>query len=260
MSGTTPASTPANSPLKNAVLLCVSLAALGFAAWYIYQQLQPEQYMFEIADVQRETNRDNITAEQLLDLHLVDEQGQPVSLRERQGQQHLVIVFTRGSLATVAAANKGPQLPQLPNVCPYCSSQASGIANYMPQFAEQQTAVVLVFPVTQLSENQDAATFQQALPKPDNRTPFPVLLDLQLKAVEKLDIRDHLARPAAFIIDKAGNLRFAYVAQQGSADRPSGSELLRHVKQINAEFPANPPTEEEPPKGVGTEPGATIEK
>ncbi|MCY0611436.1 hypothetical protein OVV29_38575, partial [Klebsiella pneumoniae] len=42
-----------------------------------------------------------------------DELGKPVSLRELQGQQHLVIVFTRGSLATVPAANKGPQLPPL---------------------------------------------------------------------------------------------------------------------------------------------------
>lgn len=235
-----PAARSANSPLKNAVLLCVSLAALCFAAWYIYQQLQPEPYLFEIPEDQRESNRANITAEQLLELELVDEQGNPVSLRERQGQQHLVIVFTRGSLATVSAANKGPQLPQLPNVCPYCSSQASGIVNYLPQFAEHQAAVVLVFPVTHLTESQDAQTFQQALPKPDHRSPIPVLLDLQLRAVEQLDIRDHLSRPASFIIDKAGNLRFAYVAKQGSADRPSGSELLRHVKQINTEFFAAP--------------------
>jgi peroxiredoxin len=249
-----------NSPIKNAVLLCISLAALSFAAWYIYQQFQPEQYLFEIADDQRESNRANITAEQLLDLQLVDEQGKPVLLRELQGQQHLVIVFTRGSLATVAAANKGPQLPQLPNVCPYCTSQASGIANYLPQFAEQQAAVVMVFPVTAQTESKDAATFQQALPQPNNRPPFPVLLDLQLRAVEQLDLRDHLARPASFIIDRAGNLRFAYVAKTGSADRPSGSELLRHIKQINTEFPAATPKEVEPPKPMGDDAEATISK
>ncbi len=242
-----PTTSSTNSPLKNAVLLCVSLAALCFAGWYIYQQLQPEQYLFEISDEQRESNRANITAEQLLDLRLVDDQGNPVSLREMQGQQHLVIVFTRGSLATVTTANKGPQLPQLPNVCPYCTSQASGIANYLPQFTEQQAKVVMVFPVTQQSENQDATTFQSALPKVENRSPFPVLLDLQLRAVEQLDLRDHLARPASFIIDKGGNLRFAYVAKTGSADRPSGSELLRHVKQINAEFSATTPLDKATP-------------
>jgi peroxiredoxin len=228
--------TPANSPIKNVVLVCVAVAAIGFAAWTVYQQLQPETYLFEISDVQRETNRDNITAEQLLDLQLVDEQFKPVSLRERKGEQHLVIVFMRGSLATVTTANKGPQLPQLPNVCPYCSTQASGIASYLPQFAEQQTTVVMVFPISEQAEAKDVATFSPAFPQRANRDPFPVLLDLQLRAVEQLGLRAHLARPASFIIDKAGNLRFAYVANQGSADRPSGSELLRHVKQINAEF------------------------
>lgn len=234
--------TPASSPIKNVVLVCVAVAAIGFAAWNVYQQLQPETYLFEISDVPRETNRDNVTAEQLLDLQLVDSQGQAVSLRERQGEQHLVIVFTRGSLATVTAANKGPQLPQLPNVCPYCSTQVSGIASYLPQFAEQQATVVVVFPVTKQMESQDAATFAGSLPQHNNRSPIPVLLDLQLRAVEQLGLRAHLARPASFIIDKAGNLRFAYVADQGSADRPSGGELLRHVRQINAEFVPTEPT------------------
>jgi peroxiredoxin len=248
--------TPANSPLKNVVLVCVAVAAISFAAWTVYQQMQPETYLFEISDDPRETNRDNITAEQLLDLQLIDDQGQPVSLRERQGQQHLVIVFTRGSLATVAAANKGPQLPQLPNVCPYCSTQVSGIASYQSQFAEQQTAVFVVFPVTQPAESKDAATFTQSLPQPENRRQLPVLLDLQLRAVEQLGLRDHLARPASFIIDKAGNLRFAYVANQGSADRPSGSELLRHVKQINAEFD-NLQNDAEPARPSAADPAAS---
>lgn len=228
----------APSPVKNAVLITISLAALTFAAWYAYQQLTPEVYLFEIADIPRETNQDNITAEQLLDMPLVNEQGEPVALRDRLGKEHLVIVFTRGSLATVAAKSKGPQIPELPNVCPYCSSQATGIASRMAQFTENGAAVLLVFPVSQLAENKDAATLQRAVANPDPQAPppFPILLDLKLQAVEQLGIRDHLARPASFIIDKAGNLRFAYVARQGSADRPSGGELLRHIEQIEAEF------------------------
>lgn len=239
---------PTESPLKNAILLVVALVAFSGAGWYIYQQLIPQQWPVEISDAPRETNEDNVTAEQLLDLPLVDEQGQPVSLRERLGKQHLVIVFTRGSLASVPAGDKGPQWKSLPNVCPYCSTQASGIANNMPQFKDQQAEVLIVFPVSQMSEGNDATTLRKFISNPMDPPPFPILLDVKLQAVEKLGIRAHLARPASFIVDKKGNLRFAYVAKQGSADRPSGSELLRHVTKINAEFPlpAQPLTGELP--------------
>jgi peroxiredoxin len=240
-SNTSSAPKPAESPIKNAILIVVALVALGGAGWYIYQQMAPKKYSFEIPDVQRETNEENVTADQLLDLPLADEKGQPVSLRERLGKEHLVIVFTRGSMASVAPADKGPQWKKLPNVCPYCSTQASGIASNMPEFKNQQAEVLIVFPVSQISESGDATTLKKSVANPLDPPPFPILLDVKLQAVEKLGIRAHLARPASFIIDKKGNLRFAYVAKQGSADRPSGSELLRHVTQINAEFAA--PTE-----------------
>lgn len=245
-SNTSPATKPADSPLKNAILVVVSLAVLGGVGWYVYQQMQPKTYSFEIADTPRETNEENVTAEQLLDLPLTDEQGNAVSLRERVGKQHLVIVFTRGSMASVAPEHKGPQWKGLPNVCPYCSTQASGIASHMPEFINQQAEVLVVFPVSQPAEKDNATTLRNAVANPMDPPPFPILLDLKLQAVEKLGIRAHLARPASFIVDKKGNLRFAYVAKQGSADRPSGTELLRHVTQINAEFAKEPATNETP--------------
>jgi len=223
--------------LKDIALVAISLGAIVIAVWYVIGQFQPVRYSFEIPDAVLESNQDNITAEQLLDLPLVDEQGQPVSLRERQNSQHLVIVFTRGSMAAVKPADRGPQLPNIPNVCPYCSSQASGIASLMTEFTKEQAQVLLVFPVTELAQNADAATFLKSTVPASNPPPFPVLLDLKLQAVEQLGLREHLARPASFIIDKAGDLRFAYVAQKGSADRPSGGELLRRIKQLNT---ANP--------------------
>ncbi|WP_254512069.1 redoxin domain-containing protein [Anatilimnocola floriformis] len=238
---TTSNSTPAGgkragSSIKDAVLATVALIALAVVGWYLYQQLRPAPaYTFEVLEGPVESNQDNVTAAQLLDMPLVDEQGQPVSLRERQGKQHLVIVFTRGSMAAVPARSKGPQLPQLPNVCPYCSTQATGIANCMPEFIKEDAAVLLVFPVTELTQNVDAVTLRNTVKKPGEEPAFPILLDVKLQAVDKLGLRDHLARPASFIIDKSGDLRFAYVAKKGSADRPSGNELLRRVKQLNEE-------------------------
>lgn len=244
------ASTPspaksADSPLKNAILIVITLAVLGGVGWYVYQQMAPKKYSFEILDTPRESNEENVTADQLLDLPLTDEQGNPVSLRDRLGKQHLVIVFTRGSMASVATENKGPQWKSLPNVCPYCSTQASGIASNMPEFKNQQAEVLVIFPISQLSENADATTLRNAVTNPMDPPAFPILLDLKLQAVEKIGIREHLARPASFIVDKKGNLRFAYIAKQGSSDRPSGTELLRHVTLINAEFA----TPQEPASG-----------
>ena len=232
---------PPESPVKNTVLAVIAIAALSFAIWYIYRQANVvDPYSFDISDQPRETNLENITAEQLLELPLADELGSPVSLKDYVGKKHLVIVFTRGSMASVPTRQRGPELPNFPKLCAYCSSQASGIAGRMADFEKQDAEVLLVFPIKQPAETADAAMLHKSAGDLPRSAPFTVLIDSNCAAVEKLKIQEHLARPASFIIDKAGHLRFAYVATTGSADRPSGSELLRHVSQVNLDFPAQP--------------------
>lgn len=232
---------PPESPVKNAILAVIAISALSFAIWYIYQQTNVvDPYSFDISNQPRETNEQNITADQLLALPFTDELGAPVSLKELSGKKHLVIVFTRGSMASLPARDRGPELPGFPKVCAYCSSQASGIAGRIADFEQQNAEVLLVFPIKQPSETADAAMLHKSTGELPPSAPFTVLIDPNCAAVEKLKIQEHLAKPASFIIDKAGHLRFAYVATAGSADRPSGNELLRHVAQINLDFPKQP--------------------
>ena len=238
----------AKSPLRSALLGLIAVLVLGVAAWQIYQQLTPAEYSFAPTDDPRDSNAQDITAKQLLDLPLTNDHGQPVSLRDQLGKKHQVIVFTRGSLASVAYWNKGKTRPGLVNVCPYCSSQITGIARLIKDFEAQDTEVLIVFPITTMSEGADAATMWRETEREARLGPapvFPILLDLELKAVDALGIRSHLARPSSFILDKEGHLRFAYVGREGNADRPSGTELLRQIREINGSQPstAEPPTE-----------------
>ena len=62
--------------------------------------------------------------------------------------------------------------------------------------------------------------------------PFPIVLDVELSAVKELGIRDNLSKPATFILDKYGQVRFAYVGT-GIADRPSVKAILNQLDALN---------------------------
>ncbi|QDU27547.1 AhpC/TSA family protein [Anatilimnocola aggregata] len=246
----------AESPLMRIIKGTVAIAVLGFVAWYIYQQMFTEQWPFETPDRVLATNAHEISAEQLLGLKFTNDQGAPVSLRELVGKKHQVIVFTRGSLASVSYWNKGKTKEGLVNVCPYCTSQVSGLAAVADQFHEAGAEVLVVFPVSKAAEAKDAEPIR-AINTPNQVPVFPLWLDLDLKAVDALAIRAHLARPSSFILDKAGQLRFSYVGS--NADRPSGNELLRQVRELGKEFPVEPVTPEPAlePSGAAPEVPAT---
>jgi peroxiredoxin len=61
--------------------------------------------------------------------------------------------------------------------------------------------------------------------------PFPILLDEDLKIVEQLGIKADLAKPSTFILDKKGQVRFAYVGSTVT-DRPSVKAMLRQLDMI----------------------------
>lgn len=150
-------------------------------------------------------------------------QGESVDLNQYRGKKNLVLVVTRGY-------GEG--------VCLYCATQTSRlIANYQ-EFARRDAEVLVVFPV----EGQDAqkkldaflkASYDKLDEKPQP-TPFPLLLDVDLAAVDRLGIREDLAKPATYILDKQGRLRFAYVGQSIS-DRPSLAALLQELDRLSTD-------------------------
>ena len=167
-------------------------------------------------------------------LSFVDAQGQKLDLTSYRGKQNLVLVVTRGFVGSEA---KGEDGKSLGNICTYCSTQTSRlIANY-GKFKQRNAEVLVVFPVARKEDEAQLGTFAakvQGEKKTAADAPFPLLLDIDLQAVDALGIRADLSKPATYILDKQGEVRFAYVGQSLS-DRPSVNALLEQLDQINAE-------------------------
>ena len=66
---------------------------------------------------------------------------------------------------------------------------------------------------------------------PNDRVPYPILLDINLTSVDQLGIRSELAKPSTYIIDRQGRVLFAYVGES-IADRPSVDSVLKQLAQL----------------------------
>jgi peroxiredoxin len=172
-------------------------------------------------------------ATELGELSFLDSTGKQVDLTSYRGKSNLVLVITRGFVGSEQQADG----KSLGNICTFCSTQTSRlIANYS-KFKQRNAEVLVVFPVVRKSDDGALDTFAakvQGKGKSASDAPFPLLLDVDLAAVEALGIRADLSKPATYILDKQGEVRFAYVGKD-LADRPSVKAMLEQLDQINAE-------------------------
>ncbi|MFM9963551.1 MAG: peroxiredoxin family protein [Planctomycetaceae bacterium] len=157
------------------------------------------------------------------DLAFTDIQGNQVSLKDYLGKKHVVLVVTRGFYGTV---------------CLYCSTQTSRLLTNYAKFVERDAEVIVVLPVATPEDSRGHKNFvitvTNKLDTPVEKIPFPILLDVELKAVDHLGIRKDLSKPATYILDKQGQTRFAYVGES-LADRPSVKALLEQLDSLNKE-------------------------
>ena len=122
------------------------------------------------------------------------------------------------------------------NICLYCATQTSRlIANYQA-IGQRGAEVVVVFPIKQAGDRESLRAFEHVVQHDGGvgPAPFPLVLDVELRAVDQLGIRADLARPATYILDKQGQLRFAYVGAT-ITDRPSIQSILEQLDAVNAE-------------------------
>ena len=159
----------------------------------------------------------------ILNLQFVDQAGKTVRPRDLIGAKNLVVVFTRGYNGSI---------------CPYCSSYTSSLITNYPKISERATEVLVVYPIAKPDQSQRLDEFLKAtfIRSGDGvtKTPFPVVLDIELKAVDTLGIRKDLAKPATYILDKVGHVRFAYVGKSLS-DRPSIKVILKQLDTLREE-------------------------
>lgn len=155
-------------------------------------------------------------------LQFTTRDGQTLPLKDVAPGKPLVLVMTRGYGGSI---------------CPYCSTQVSRlIANY-GQFQQRNAEVVVVYPLEKPGDQAKSDEFvnraiSMLSPRTKKEVPFPLVLDLELKAVDSLGIRRDLSKPATYILDADGRLQFAYVGNS-LADRPSVQALMEQLDKIN---------------------------
>jgi peroxiredoxin len=159
----------------------------------------------------------------LLNLQFVDQTGKTVRPRDLLGAKNLVLVFTRGYNGSI---------------CPYCSSYTSGLITNYTAISQRGTEVLVVYPIAKPDQSQRLDEFLEATfarsGEAVSKTPFPVVLDVELKAVDALGIRKDLAKPATYILDKTGHVRFAHIGKSLS-DRPSIKVILKQLDTLREE-------------------------
>ncbi|TWU48666.1 thioredoxin-dependent thiol peroxidase [Rubripirellula tenax] len=150
----------------------------------------------------------------LANLSFVDTNGSDVSLKQYQGKQNVLLVFTRGFNGSL---------------CPFCTTQTSRLIANHGEFAKRDTQILLVYP----GSKEQLPQFIRASNDSGNSDafPFPVLLDEDLVAVKQLGIAAHLAFPSTFLIDIRGNVRLSYVGSSPS-DRPSIKALIDQIDSL----------------------------
>ncbi|MEM6798511.1 MAG: redoxin domain-containing protein [Planctomycetota bacterium] len=141
------------------------------------------------------------------------------SLKDYIGKKNLVLVFTRGYYGG--------------RVCPFCATQTAQLAAAKDEFTKRDAVVLIIYP----GSGEHLPDFVAAVTEVDREQAdfaavgWPVLLDKDLAAVNLLGIAADLARPSSFIVDKQGNVVFAYVGANRT-DRPSAKALLSQLDEL----------------------------
>jgi peroxiredoxin len=161
-------------------------------------------------------NRQVATAD--MPTSFVDGAGKLVDLKAYRGRS-VVLVVVRG-------------MPESPGgvFCPYCLAQAGSLAAKYDEFKSRGAEVLLVFP----GPGDKAAEFaKQVQSQADGgkAMPYPVCVDKDCSACDRLGIRGDLAKPSTFILDPSGEVVYAYVGKSTS-DRPSVKALLAELDRM----------------------------
>lgn len=146
----------------------------------------------------------------------VDTSGKSVRLADFKGKKVLVLVFTRGYPGYL---------------CPMCTSYTAQIAYRYPEIAAAGAEVLLVFPGSPEKVGDFVRAAREVLEQEGpGALPFPVLLDVGLKNVAAFGIQGDLSKPATYVIDRAGTVRYAFVGDQPH-ERPDVATVLAEVKR-----------------------------
>ena len=113
-------------------------------------------------------------------------------------------------------------------VCIYCATQTTAIANNYARFTAAGAEVVVVYP----GPSEAVPAFIQAVQTlRKDPPPMAIGLDVSLLLVRGLGVEENLAKPTSLILTKDGTIAYAYVGAS-MADRPSVEDLLRALAKV----------------------------
>ncbi len=143
----------------------------------------------------------------------VGQDGTVVDLTKRGDGKKSLLVFMRGFSGFV---------------CPYCTAQTAELVKRRDEILATNTELYVVYP----GAAETIPTFLEAVRvymASEDAPGISVLMDVDLKAVDALGIRQDLSRPCTFVLDAEGRLVYEYVGE-GPPDRPSLDDVLQVLK------------------------------
>lgn len=175
-----------------------------------------------------EVQSNSTPAPGLSSLTFTEVSGKETTCRDIAAGRPIVLVMTRG--------NTNP-------ICPYCSKQAAQLIARYDEFTKRGAEVLLVYPIKEQADASKLDEFlkncRDILEDPNRQVPFPIVLDVSLKAVDTLGLRKNPAKPATYILDPRGEVTFAYVGN-ALGDRPSVEAMLKQLDTMAPAKPAEP--------------------
>ena len=218
----------------------LALVVIAIAGWNVWSQLEaPQATSYRFDESKPYPFLDDVASNATPDatgfdaLQFQDTKGEPWDLARYRGTRNVVLVITRGRTSgQPAEMHRG-------RICLYCASQTARLVANHDAIKAHDAEVVVVFPVVSAADRTEVARFTAAVDRDARRhdgvggatPPFPVVLDVGLGAIERLGLRADLAKPATYVLDKEGRVRFAYVGQS-PADRPSVKAIVGQLSAL----------------------------
>ena len=156
-------------------------------------------------------------------LIFIDSAGNKVDLKSYHGKANVVLVVVKGL---------PPQYGG--RFCPGCLAQVNSLTANHAEFTKRGAEILMVFPGPKDALPQFLADGKVDGTGGNPKVPFALLLDTDLNAVKTLGISGEFAKPSTYILDKKGNVVFAFVGGD-TYDRPSVQALLAQLDKLNAQ-------------------------
>jgi peroxiredoxin len=141
------------------------------------------------------------------DFKTVDATGKPVHLSDYRGKKNVVLVFYQGSF------------------CGICGHQLETIQSNIRQIGVLESEVLAI-------SADDASHAKQTLG--EHGLTFPVIPDPNRTLIDKFGVRNivknGIAWPAVFVLDKTGTVRLSYADPQGQ--RLDGNHIVVFLNQL----------------------------